>query len=266
MRVKVRRVSVVPPAVTYLAVFAGLALAFSGALNALVEARAAAVLYHESLATNSNQGFLPYVTREEALLNAGEAPLLPPPAEFAPALEAPAPASPGIPIEDNLPVAILLPDRIEIPSIELDAPIVAVNYNQVTYRGQEYRQFEAPQSPAAGWHSDSSTLGRLGNSVINGHHNAYGEVFKHLVDLEEGQMIFLYSGDQRYAYRIDLKMILPERYQPLETRLDNAQWILPSQDERITLVTCWPYETNSHRLIIVARPVRDPQLGGKPGG
>jgi LPXTG-site transpeptidase (sortase) family protein len=29
---------------------------------------------------------------------------------------------------------------------------------------------------------------------------------------------------------------------------------MPSTDERLTLITCWPYETNTHRLIIVALP------------
>lgn len=50
-------------------------------------------------------------------------------------------------------------------------------------------------------------------------------------------------------------MIFPERDVPFETRLENARWILPSEDERITLITCWPYFSNTHRLIIVARPV-----------
>ena len=37
--------------------------------------------------------------------------------------------------------------------------------------------------------------------------------------------------------------------------MENAAWIMPSEDERLTLVTCWPYTSNTHRLIIVARPV-----------
>jgi len=49
-------------------------------------------------------------------------------------------------------------------------------------------------------------------------------------------------------------MILPERNEPVDTRLQNARWILPSADERLTLLTCWPYTTNTHRLIIVAIP------------
>jgi hypothetical protein len=43
----------------------------------------------------------------------------------------------------------------------------------------------------------------------------------------------------------------------LEIRLDNGRWILPTEDERLTLVTCWPEDSNSHRLIIVAVPAPD---------
>jgi hypothetical protein len=49
-------------------------------------------------------------------------------------------------------------------------------------------------------------------------------------------------------------MIFEEKDQPLDVRLENARWILPSEDERITLVTCWPQDSNTHRLVIVAVP------------
>jgi sortase A len=93
--------------------------------------------------------------------------------------------------------------------------------------------------------------------VLNGHHNVYGEVFRDLVDLEEGAEIILYDKDNTYFYEVTDKEVLEERGQPLEVRVENAQWIAPTEDERVTLVTCWPYTDNSHRLVIVARPVND---------
>jgi hypothetical protein len=48
--------------------------------------------------------------------------------------------------------------------------------------------------------------------------------------------------------------IVPEKDQPLEVRRENARWIGPSNDERLTLVTCWPRHDNTHRLILVALP------------
>ncbi len=52
-----------------------------------------------------------------------------------------------------------------------------------------------------------------------------------------------------------MRKILPDRGQPDEVRRENARWIQPTEDERITLTTCWPYTSNTHRLIIVAKPL-----------
>ena len=48
--------------------------------------------------------------------------------------------------------------------------------------------------------------------------------------------------------------LLEEKGMPEEVRRSNAQWIAPTDDERVTLVTCWPYTSNTHRLVIVAKP------------
>ena len=40
-------------------------------------------------------------------------------------------------------------------------------------------------------------------------------------------------------------------------REENGRWIQPSDDERLTLVTCWPADSNTHRLILVAVPEPD---------
>jgi LPXTG-site transpeptidase (sortase) family protein len=150
--------------------------------------------------------------------------------------------------------AIYIPDRIVIPNISLDAPIVGAPHTTVKLNGMTLEQWEAPDKFAAGWFSTSAPLGLPGNTVIDGHHNIYGEVFGHLVDLAEGDLIQVYSGDKIFDYRVTNKMILKELGEPLSVRLANAQWIEPSQDERLTLITCWPHYTNTHRLIIVARP------------
>lgn len=148
------------------------------------------------------------------------------------------------------------PVRLVIPEIDLDAPIVDIGVEPIEQNGQTYYQWLVPDSFAAGWHNNSARLGEVGNTVLNGHHNVYDEVFRDLVDLEEGDKIIMYdSEDQVHTYLVTVKEILPERGQPIEVRLENAQWIAPTEDERVTLVTCWPYTDNSHRLIVVAEPV-----------
>lgn len=151
--------------------------------------------------------------------------------------------------------APLTPDRIVIPSIQVDAPVVPSGYRLLDYYGQVYQQWEAPTDYAAGWQLSSPGIGVPGNTVLNGHHNVYGSVFGRLADLPEGDMIQIYSGGTLIQYEIANKMILPEEGQSLDVRLDNARWLQPTDDERLTLVTCWPPNGNSHRLIIVARPV-----------
>ena len=146
------------------------------------------------------------------------------------------------------------PARILISSIGLDAPIVPAGVDFKTIEGKEFLQWMVPEH-AAGWHSTSARLGEPGNTVLNGHHNAFGEVFKSLVDVSEGDVITVESNRSRFKYQITNKMIMPEKGQDIDTRMNNAQWLLPSIDERLTIISCWPYETNTHRLIVVARPI-----------
>lgn len=148
-----------------------------------------------------------------------------------------------------------LPIRIVIPSIDLDAPVTQIGIEPVIANGQTYYQWLVPNEFKAGWHENSAPLGQPGNTVLNGHHNVYGEVFRDLEDLEAGDKIILYDKNQAFTYEITDIEILAERDQPLEVRLQNAQWIAPTEDERLTIVTCWPYTDNTHRLIVVAHPV-----------
>jgi LPXTG-site transpeptidase (sortase) family protein len=157
--------------------------------------------------------------------------------------------SPAIHLEPENPV------RIMIPSIGLEAPIVLAEMDFMHIEGKEFIQWRVPEEFAAGWHSSSAKLGATGNTVLNGHHNAFGEVFKSLIEVSEGDIIQVDSENSRFSYQITNKMILPEKYEQIDTRMKNAQWILPSVDERLTLISCWPYETNTHRLIVVARPI-----------
>jgi sortase A len=106
-----------------------------------------------------------------------------------------------------------------------------------------------------GWHETPSSPGLVGNTVLNGHHNIRGEVFRYLVDLEPGDQVHVYARDRLYVYAVTEKHILKEKGEPLAVRRENARWIEPTDDERLTMITCWPYTNNTHRLVVVARPV-----------
>jgi sortase A len=91
--------------------------------------------------------------------------------------------------------------------------------------------------------------------VLIGHHNIYGEVFKDLQQLQVGGEIVLYSDRSAYYYEVVERVIFAERFASLEQRLLNTNWVLPTDDERLILITCWPYESNTHRLVLVAKPL-----------
>jgi sortase A len=156
------------------------------------------------------------------------------------------------------PEAPEIPARLVIPAIELDAPILPAKTSLQEVRGEEFEMWQAPNEFGAGWHADSALLGQPGNTVMSGHHNIHGKVFERLVDLNPGDMIIIFGTQRAFMYQVTNTMILPEKYQELEVRMENARWIQPSEDERVTLVTCWPAKSNTHRLVIVAKP-----LGGQ---
>lgn len=147
-----------------------------------------------------------------------------------------------------------VPTRLIIPDIQLDAPVVPALEAYTELSGAVVRRWDVPNGYLAGWHGDSARLGDSGNIVINGHHNINGQVFSHLIDVDEGAEILLFGQNQEFRFRVIEKVLLSEKYEPLEVRLANANWILPTNNPRLTLVTCWPYESNTHRLIVVAEP------------
>ena len=150
-----------------------------------------------------------------------------------------------------------IPDRLVIPAIDLDAPVVLAPTRTLTLEQQVFSQWLAPDDFAVGYHTGSAYLGKTGNTVLNGHHNVFGKVFEHLHELESGDVIEVYAGQRVFRYVVAQSMILKERGATLAEREQNARWILPSADERLTLVTCWPAESNTHRLLVVASPLEE---------
>ena len=165
--------------------------------------------------------------------------------------EPPTPAPSPTPV----PPAQEPPVRIVAPAIELDAKVLPMGWEMVDREEGVMSEWKVPKR-AAGWHMNSALPGHGDNVVLSGHHNIQGKVFRYVVDLEPGDEITLYSEGIPYTYYVTEKYILKEVGMPLEVQRRNAQWIMPTGDERLTLVTCWPYEWpgNSHRVIVVARP------------
>ncbi len=261
-----------PLKVSNLMIGLGLLLILATAMSGLADARQTASPFDQvESPVQSSKGFDPIIIPEIGFVYPQDIPTLPSqtsnqqadsqiilPTSVAPSLT-PLPGNDSTvgksPQLTATPAPIWIPDRIVIPVVKLDALAVPAELKEVDYQGKLYQQLVAPDTFAAGWYTKSATLGVVGNTVLIGHHNYYGEVFGHLVDLQVGDLILVYSGDKSFTYAVKMKMILPELGQPLEVRLKNARWVAASQDERLTLVTCWPANNNTHRLVIVAMPV-----------
>lgn len=153
----------------------------------------------------------------------------------------------------------VVPVRISIPDIDLDAPIVPIGWIYIEINGVTQPIWDVPNQRAAGWHETSAKVGVPGNTVLNGHNTSRGEVFRYLYKLEAGATILIEAEDDAtYTYTVTEKLILPEGGQPLEVRIENAQYALPTADERLTLLTCHPYGSLANRLVIIAHPAAQP--------
>lgn len=169
-------------------------------------------------------------------------------------VEEPAGAEP-IPVSPNDDAAASPITRIVAETVGLDAPVIAVGW--VTEdRGGVPTNIWTVADYAAGWHKNSALPGQGGNIVLSGHHNIKGEVFRYTIDLNVGDIITIYLGDQPYKYAVADKFIVKDKGEPDAVRRENAKWIGPFNEERLTLVTCWPYTNNTHRAIVIAKPVQ----------
>jgi sortase A len=109
---------------------------------------------------------------------------------------------------------------------------------------------------AAGFHTSSAPAGMVGNTVISGHNNLGGAVFRDLYKADIGDLLTLRDASGRqYDYQVVESFVTREVGASASERRDNTQWIRPSPDERVTLISCFPPWSNTHRIIVVAFPV-----------
>jgi len=122
------------------------------------------------------------------------------------------------------------PSRIVIPAIGVDAPVV---------EGDGWEELKM----GVGHRVGSANPGERGNMVISGHNDVYGEIFRHLEDLNIGDEIFVYAGDTPHRYLVVAKMVVDPGEVSLLESTPNAT---------LTLITCHPYMIDTHRLVAIA--------------
>lgn len=116
-----------------------------------------------------------------------------------------------------------------IPSIDLTVPIGEGS-------DQETMRF------TVGHFTETAPPGQEGNFAVVGHRNfTYGQYFNRLDEMEKDDEILVFSERYLYTYQVTEVFVV----QPTEV------WVLESTGGcEITLITCTPIRTATHRLIV----------------
>lgn len=164
------------------------------------------------------------------------------------------PAPTGDPAPPAPSVRPSAPTHLWVPSAAIDTPIVTVGSRVATIEGQRVREWEVAEY-AAGHHDTSARPGERGNIVLAGHSDWRGSVFGTLDQVALGDPILIQTEDgQVHRYRVTEIHYRKELGASLAERLATGAFIGPTEDERVTLVSCWPPLVDDHRLIVIAHP------------
>jgi sortase A len=120
--------------------------------------------------------------------------------------------------------------RIRIPSIGVEAPVV---------EGDDWEALKQ----GAGHHVGSANPGESGNCVVSAHNDIFGEIFRNLPDAELDDEVFVYTASQVYRYVVTQKRIIEP---------DDVSVMYPTSSPVLTLISCYPYGIDSHRIVVIA--------------
>ncbi len=125
--------------------------------------------------------------------------------------------------------------RIVIPAIEVDAPVV---------EGDDWDSL----MKGAGHTIGSANPGERGNCVVSAHNDIYGEIFRHLPDLTVDDEILVQTQSTSYHYVVEQTRIVS----PKEVSVMDH-----TSTPVLTLISCYPYGVDTHRIVVIASLVTD---------
>lgn len=134
----------------------------------------------------------------------------------------------------NLPIPTSAPDqavRIQIPAIQIDAPVV---------QGDGWEQLKK----GVAQHIGSANPGQDGNVVLSAHNDVYGELFRHLDKLAPGDQVILFTQQRQFVYIVDRTALVEPTAVEVMSSTGN-----PS----VTLISCYPYLIDKQRIVVFAR-------------
>ncbi len=120
--------------------------------------------------------------------------------------------------------------QIQIPAIEVDAPIV---------QGDSWEQLKKGVAQQIG----SADPGQPGNMVLSAHNDVYGEIFRHLDQMENGDQIIIDTAQHTFTYVVtNVQIVAPT----------DVEVLSPTANSTLTLISCYPYLVDTERIIVQA--------------
>ena len=95
--------------------------------------------------------------------------------------------------------------------------------------------------------SPSAPFGQPGLSMISGHDDIYGSIFKDLGKLRLGDAIVVTQGVRAHVYHYivtSVRVVTPD-----DVAMLNAPYAQPT----LALISCTPYRVDTHRVVVIAR-------------
>jgi len=148
--------------------------------------------------------------------------------------EIPAHLQPMVQSLANIPIPTSAPDqaiRIQIPAINIDAPIV---------QGDGWEQLKK----GVGQNVSSVNPGQNGNVILSAHNDVYGELFRFLDKLQPGDQVVLYTQQRQYVYVVDRTALV----EPTAVEV-----MASTGSPSVTLISCYPYLVDKQRIVVFAR-------------
>jgi LPXTG-site transpeptidase (sortase) family protein len=116
----------------------------------------------------------------------------------------------------------------------------------------------APED-AAGYYKKSARIGADGNTIIVGH--VYpGRAFHDLIQADFGDLVKV--TDHYYVdhwYQVEEIRLVPAENATQAQLEETYEEIFQTEGERLTLITCYPVYTWTHRAVVIAYPIDGPE-------
>lgn len=152
------------------------------------------------------------------------------------------------------------PVHLVIPSVGIDSKVVPVTWKMLPGKNGAGAKSEWQVADyAVGHHAGTANPGEVGNVVLSGHVDYRGEVFKNLKDVKKGDTVTLDTEKGQYVYIVTDLVIVKEEGVSDDQKKANAAYMNPTPDQTLTMITCWPYGIDDHRLIVIAKPYQSTQ-------